>query len=174
MDGRCLIGGGAAESKRASGAGWMGSSGAGDDGRYRAPQGGIGGNASDQNGDVAVVRAGSSESDQMPAGLGGSKPHGLELKSRTAPAITKALYPLQYKPRHDSTGSLICRFYNYGTCHKAACRYSHVECHYCGKPGHIALSCPTASSDRAPWISTSLTPGFNIGCTHVEERFECI
>ena len=60
------------------------------------------------------------------------------------------LYPLRYKPRAAPSGVLICRFHNYGDCKKGDdCHYDHEHCHYCGAPGHRALDCAVAASDRA-------------------------
>ena len=57
------------------------------------------------------------------------------------------LYPLKHKPRAAPSGTLICRFHNYGSCRKDSCAYDHVHCHYCGAPGHVAVRCAAAAQD---------------------------
>lgn len=49
---------------------------------------------------------------------------------------------LRYPPRSTLDGEDICRFVNYGRCHKGvACTYSHNYCHCCLQRGHFAQDC---------------------------------
>lgn len=55
---------------------------------------------------------------------------------------------LRYPSRRTSQGVEICRFANYGVCHKGdQCRYDHYHCHCCLGVGHKAAVCPLFSNN---------------------------